>query len=343
MKATTTSRHEPHPIAVLLNANAKQVSPRVRDALSSVVPAGSLFVSRDAEEAHRIADTVMSRGVGTVFTGGGDGTFVSWVNHILDRVERHDAKAPRFGVLALGTGNAVAGMVGAGRPVEDLRRYMNGDVPSSRRVDLVTVEGRRTPFAGVGVAAAVLEDYNWLKRRLGRRVASGVKGYGLAIALRSAPRQILQRPVYCEIVNTGRTAWRVGPDGEPVGRPIERGDLLYSGPCMLAAGGTVPYYGFGLRAFPFAGRRPGAMQLRVATRIPVAALLANVSRIFAGEFSHPGLLDFMADRVSMSFDRPVPLQVGGDAEGSRERVEMGIAPRPVEVLDFRALARPAAA
>lgn len=343
MKATPTSRHEPHPIAVLLNANAKQVSPRVRDALSSLVPAGSLFVSRDPAEAHQIADTVISRGVATVFTGGGDGTFVSWVNHILDRVERQDAKAPRFGVLALGTGNAVAGMVGAGRPVEDLRRYMNGDVASSRRVDLVTVEGRRTPFAGLGVDAAVLEDYNWLKRRLGRRVASGVKGYGLAIALRSAPRQVLQRPTYCEIENTGGPAWRVGADGEPVGRPIERGDLLYAGPCMLAAGGTVPYYGFGLRAFPFAGRRPGAMQLRVATRIPVAALLANVVRIFSGEFSHPGLLDFMVDRVSISFDRPVPLQVGGDAEGARDRVDMGIAPRPVEVLDFRALARPAAA
>jgi diacylglycerol kinase family enzyme len=343
MKAIPISPHEPHPIAVLLNANAKQVNPRLRDALSSLVPAGSLFLSRDPEEAHRIADTVMSRGVGTVFTGGGDGTFVSWVNHILDRVERHDAPAPRFGVLALGTGNAVAGMVGAGRPVEDLRRYLSGDVAPSRRVDLVTVEGRRTPFAGVGVDAAVLEDYNWLKRRLGRHVASGVKGYGLAIALRSAPRQLLQRPVYCEIVNTGGPAWRIGPDGEPVGRPIEGGDLLYAGPCMLAAGGTVPYYGFGLKAFPFAGRRTGAMQFRIATRIPLPALLANVGRIFAGEFSHPGLLDFMVDRVSMSFDRPVPLQVGGDAEGSRDRLEMGIAPRSVQVLDFRALQRPAAA
>jgi hypothetical protein len=174
-------------------------------------------------------------------------------------------------------------------------------------------------------------------------VASGVKGYGLAIALRSAPRQLLQRPVYTEIVNAGGTAWRLGPDGEPVGRPIEHGDLLYAGPCMLAAGGTVPYYGFGLRAFPFAGRRPGSLQLRVATRIPVAALVANVSRIFSGEFAHPGLLDFQVDRVAMTFDRPLPLQVGGDAEGARDRLEMGVAPRPVEVLDFGAAQRPAAA
>ena len=31
----------------------------------------------------------------TVFTGGGDGTFVSWVNHILDRAEPPSAPAPR--------------------------------------------------------------------------------------------------------------------------------------------------------------------------------------------------------------------------------------------------------
>jgi len=343
LPATTSVRQTPDQTAVLLNANAKQVSPRVRQALSGLVPAGNLFLSRDPEEAHRIADAVMDRGFGTVFTGGGDGTFVSWVNHLLDRAELRSTRAPRFGVLALGTGNAVAGMVGAGRPVEDVRRYLSGDVPTSRRVDLVTVEGRRTPFAGVGVDAAVLSDYHWLKRRLGRRVASGVKGYGLAIALRSAPRQIFQRPTYCEIANTGRPAWRLGRDGEPVGRPVDTGELLYAGPCMLAAGSTVPYYGFGLKAFPFAGRRPGAMQLRVATRIPVPALLANVSRIFAGEFSHPGLMDFLADEVEMSFDRPVPLQVGGDAEGLRERVSFGLAPRPVEVLDFTPQARRLAA
>jgi diacylglycerol kinase family enzyme len=226
--------------------------------------------------------------------------------------------------------------------VDDLRSYLAGDVPSSRRVDLVTVEGRRTPFAGLGVDAAVLQDYHWLRRRLGNRLASGVKGYGLAIALRSAPRQIFQRPTYCEIVNTGGPAWRLGPGGEPTGRPLETGELLYAGPCMMAAAGTVPYYGFGLKAFPFAGRRAGSMQLRVATRIPVPALLANVPRIFAGEFAHPGLLDYLVDQVELSFDRPVPLQVGGDAEGRREKLCMGIARRPVEVLDFSPGARRAA-
>jgi diacylglycerol kinase family enzyme len=343
MLPSNTSRHLPEQTAVLLNANARQVSPSVRATLSGLVPAENLFFSRDHDDAHRIADTVMSRGFDTVFTGGGDGTFVSWVNHILDRAETHGTLAPRFGVLALGTGNAVAEMVGAGRPVDDLRRHLSGEVLPGRRLDLVTCDGRRTPFAGVGIDAAVLNDYGWLKERLGGRagrLASGLPGYGLAIAIRSAPRQFLQRKLaYCEILNTGSLAWRLDPSGERIGRAIDHGELLYAGPCMMAAGSTAPYYGFKLRAFPFAGRRRGTMQVRVTTRIPVPYMILNARKIFSGEFSHPGLLDFEADRVEMSFDRPVPYQVGGDAEGYREKLTLGIAPRSVELLDYAAGAR----
>ncbi len=234
MLQTATLRHFPEQTAVLLNANAKQVSPRVRETLSGLVPADNLFFSRDRDDAHRIADAVMSRGFDTVFTGGGDGTFVSWVNHILDRAETRDAPAPRFGILALGTGNAVAEMVGAGRPVDDLRRHVSGEVMPGRRLDLVTCDGRRTPFAGVGIDAAVLNDYNWLRTRLGAkagRLAAGMRGYSLAIALRSAPRQVFQRkPSYCEILNTGGAAWRLDPNGERMGRPIEHGELLVRRP-----------------------------------------------------------------------------------------------------------------
>jgi diacylglycerol kinase family enzyme len=338
-----TARRNQEQTAILLNANAKQVSTRVRDSLSGLVPAESLFFSRHRDDAHRIADEVVSRGFGTVFTGGGDGTFVSWVNHILDRAETRSVPSPRFGVLALGTGNAVAEMVGAGRPIDDLRRHLSGEVLPGRRLDLVSCEGRRTPFASVGLDAAVLNDYNWIRSRLGAkagRLARGMRGYGLAIALRSAPRQVFQRsPVHCEILNTGTPAWRLDSSGDRVGRPIENGELLYAGPCMLAAGSTVPYYGFKLRAFPFAGRRASTMNLRVFSRIPVPAMVLQARKIFSGEFQHEGLLDFEAEQVEMSFDRPVPFQMGGDAEGTRDSLTLGIARRSVELLDYRNGAR----
>ncbi len=332
-------------VAVLLNANAKAVNARVREALSQVVPHEHLFLSTSHEEASAIAEEVVSRRYRTVFTGGGDGTFVAWVNRILETAERRRAHPPRFGVLALGTGNAVAEMVGAAprRHADDLARYLRGEVGGVRRLDLLTCGGRRTPFAGLGVDAAVLNDYNWIRSRLAgtvfERLGLGATGYGLAIALRSAPRVLFERrPSYCEIVNVGRPAWRLDARGERIGRPIEHGELLHAGPCMLAAASTVPYYGLGLRAFPFAARARGMMHLRVATSIGVPTLLLNIPRIWSGGFSHEGLLDFHAERVALRFERPMPLQIGGDAEGWRDEVTFGMAATPVEIVDFGACA-----
>jgi diacylglycerol kinase family enzyme len=335
---------EPEPgaeVAVLLNANAKQVCPAVRRALSRIVAAEHLYLSSTHDEADAIAEHVVTRGYGTVFTGGGDGTFVSWVNRILEAAERLRGRPPRFGVLALGTGNAVAEVVGATphRHAEDLARYIRGEVPRTRRLELLSCDGRRTPFAGVGLDAAVLNDYNWLKDRLNgtplRRLGLGLSGYGLAIAIRSAPRQLVERrPAYCEIVNVGRPAWRLDAFGERIGRPVPHGELLYAGPVMLAAASTVPYYGLALRAFPFAERAPGMMQLRVATDVAVPTVLLNLSKIWAGTFAHPGLLDFHAERVALRFERPMPLQIGGDAEGWRDELTFGMSASPVEVVDF---------
>jgi diacylglycerol kinase family enzyme len=332
-------------VAVLLNSRAKQVNPDVRRALSAVLPDEHLFVSRSADEAVEIAEEVVSRRYRTVFTGGGDGTFVAWVNRILETAERRAARPPRFGVLALGTGNAVAEMVGADprRHVQDLARYVRGEVDRVRRLDLLTCDGRRTPFAGVGLDAAIMNDYNWIRGQLEdtpfRRLGQGVSGYGLAVALRSVPRFLAERrPTYCEIVNVGRPAWRLDAAGRRIGRPVGHGELLHAGPCTLAAASTVPYYGLGLRVFPFAERAPGMMQVRIATGIPLHTLLLNLPAIWAGEFSHPGLLDFHADRVSMRFEKPMPLQVGGDAEGWRDEVTFGMAANPVEIVDFGARA-----
>src|SRR5512140_1493937 len=223
----------PQDVAVLLNANAKQVNAGVCRALSSVLPDEHVYFSRSAD---------------------GDGTFVAWVNRILEAAERRAARPPRFGVLALGTGNAVAEMVGAEprRHVQDLARYVRGEIDGVRRLDLLTCDGRRTPFAGVGIDAAVLNDYNWIRTQLEdtplRRLGRGAPGYGLAVALRSVPRFLSERrATYCEVVNAGRPAWRLDATGSRIGRPIGHGELLYAGPCMLAAASTVPYYGLGLR------------------------------------------------------------------------------------------------
>jgi diacylglycerol kinase family enzyme len=332
----------PRGVAVLLNARARAVNQRVLRTLSLIVPREDLYVSHGEEEAAEIADWVVARRYQTVFTGGGDGTFVAWINRIIDASERRHQRAPRFGVLALGTGNAVAEMVGAtpSRHARDLSRFLAGEFPATRRVDLVTCEGRRTPFAGVGIDAAILNDYLWVKDQLAgtplQGLVNGVAGYGLAVALRSAPRKLLERrPSYCEIVNTGQQAWRLDGNGQRLGPAIGPGELLYAGPCMMAGASTVPFYGMRMRIFPHADKERGLMQVRVVSDPAVSTLLMNLHRIWSGDFAHEKVLDFHAEEVALRFERPMPLQVGGDAEGWRDAVTFGMAPAPVELVDFR--------
>src|SRR6185436_11110468 len=99
---------------------------------------------------------------------------------------------PRFGFLKLGTGNALAWVVGASG---SKRRSLAADIQrlredaGSRPVRFIEVEERIAPFAGFGVDAIVLQDYEHVKKRLLqtplRRVAPGALSYAVSSLTRS--------------------------------------------------------------------------------------------------------------------------------------------------------------
>ena len=352
--------HKAHErVAVLLNANAKSVSEGLRRELENFVPADDLFYSRTFDDARSIARTVLARGYRTVLTGGGDGTFVGFANSIIDaanaprglavgrggaalKLAPQEVQLPRFGVLKLGTGNAVAGLSGAsGRRVgvvEDILRARSGELSGTRQLHLLSVNGKRAPFTGLGYDAKVLNDYVDLKKAvaggpMGFAGAGGL-GYFCSIAGRTIPHFLFQRGApQVEVVNLGGPCSQIGPDGKPLGRDIAHGEILYKGPCKLAAAGTVPFYGFGFQIFPHALRSPGRFQLRL-TAMSVPTILGNLRKIWKGG-TPAGILDFHCEKVLLKFDRAMPLQTGGDAEGYRREVVVEMSEQPIELLDFR--------
>jgi hypothetical protein len=247
-------------------------------------------------------------------------------------------------VLKLGTGNAVADFGGASADrigvVEDILRARSGEASRSRALHLLSYEGKRAPFAGLGIDAALLNDYVWLKQSLkGSKLefaANGGFGYFCSVVGKTIPSYALARGTpNVEVINLGASAQQIGPDGKPLGRDIQRGEIIYKGPCKIAAAGTVPNYGFGFQIFPYALRAPGRFQLRL-TAISVPAVLANLRTLWRGGTPPDGVLDFHCEKVLIRFDRDMPLQVGGDAEGYRREVVFEMADRPLELLDFRA-------
>lgn len=330
-------------IAVVVNGNARSVTHEVISTLDQILLGGDLFVSRRLEDSNDIARTVISRGYGTVLTGGGDGTFTVMVTEVIKEARRQAKPLPRFGFLRLGTGNALAWVVGAsqakGRGLAADIQKLREDA-GSRPLRLVEVEGIMTPFCGFGVDAVVLRDYGEVKALLSKtmlkRWAAGPLSYSVASVTRSIPSYFLRRVPHCRITNDGAEAYRVGAKGGILGPPIGRGEIIYEGPARIASASTIPYFGFGFRFFPYAEERPDRMQLRVS-RIGPVEFVRNFPAIWRGEFDNPDVLfDYLVEKVTIEMDPPTAFQIGGDAHGDRARVQMSLSKEPIRLVDFYA-------
>jgi diacylglycerol kinase family enzyme len=333
-------------VAVVVNGNAKSVSDEVIETLDSILDQGDLFVSRRIEDSEAIARTLVDRGYGTILTGGGDGTFTVVVTAIVREAERRNLPLPRFGLLRLGTGNSLAWLLGSSRTGKgrttralevDIARLRND--AGSRELRLVEVDGMLAPFCGFGVDAIGLRDYHATRRFLSRgplrKLAAGALGYAVSATTRTIPGYLLRRTPHCRVVNRGGDAFRIGPKGSRLGAAIPAGALLYEGPAMMCSVGTIPYYGFGFRVFPYALDRDDRMQLRVSN-IGSIPFVMNASAIWNGEYENLELLhDYFVEAVEIEMDPPTPFQIGGDEAGERERVNVRLA-RPIRIVDFYA-------
>jgi len=318
--------------AVVLNANAGRVTPRLTRAIHQVVPQDRVFLTQSQDHARDVLRGCLNRRIGTVFAGGGDGTIIDTIN-TLQALSGDDAM-PSVGVLRLGTGNALAHWLGSGRPVRDLRRWEAGQVHRSVSVQMVEAEGTLFPFAGLGTDAAVLNDYNQIKTQAQgtwwQPMAKGLLGYLIAGYLKTVPNY-LRRPwqKVC-VTNLGQPAFRIGPDGREIGPPIPTGGRLYEGPVSVACCATTPLYGYGMRMFPHATNRAGRFQLRLI-RMNALQMARHVPSVWQGR-TPPGIFDYYADRVRVQFEDAMPYQLGGEAKGYRREITFSMAKVPVTLV-----------
>ncbi len=328
-------------VAVVVNGRAKSVNEEVISTLDRIMAGGDLFVSKSLSDARDIARLIIMRGYHTVLTGGGDGTFTVMVTEVVKEARRRAAALPRFGLLKLGTGNALAWVVGASsRGIGDLQADIDRLMTDagSRPIHLVEVEGRIAPFCGLGFDAALLADYAKMRSLLGRTplkaVSNGFLSYALAAAMHTIPMAVLGPMPHLRVINAGGEAYRLGSRGTRVGAPFTKGDTIYEGPARLAALSTIPYYGFGFRVFPYANERPDRMNLRITT-ITAGPFVRNAKAIWRGEYeSSEHLFDFLVEAVDIEIDPVKPLQIGGDYIGERSHVHAALTEEQIRLVDF---------
>lgn len=335
----TRPQLSPRRVAVVLNVNARKVDDETVGWMRAVVPREDLVVSRSVDEVALIAERLVRDGYDAVLWGGGDGTFAAGVAALATACERRGRDLPEVGVLRLGTGNALAETVGAGAATPDgLALDLSRARAHARRQKLamLSVEGRPSMFCGFGLDAQILDDFGktvgMLKRfGLADRVQSANVRYFLAVAGRSIPRFIVSPRPEVVAINRGAPALRVNVDGEPVGKPIPAGRVLWRGEATLAAAATIPFYGLAMKMFPHAQRMPGRFNLRLSDASTVEAL-GHLPGVWQGRYQGQHIHDFLVDRVELMLARPAPFQSGGDLVGTRSSVTIGLWDRHVEVI-----------
>ena len=320
---------------LLLNANAGRMKRPLVRALTKAAPGAVVFFTHSLEEAQDAIEAAIESEILTLFAGGGDGTIIDLANRLL-RYEH----APRLGILRLGTGNALATWVGARNPVDDLKAWAAGEAFREIPMRFVTAEGEAFPFAGLGWDAAVLNDYRWAKQYL-KGTPFEAKPYHLPTYLaaafgRTVPRYTVtnRRPPLVTIEVLEGTGCRVDKVGHPIGPEVEAGDVLYKGPAHMVAFGTTPYYGYAMKMLPHACLEDDWFHLRISA-LSMSTAINHLHNLWTGDFEDERLFDFLVKKVRVSFDQEVPYQVGGDARGLRQVIELALGPLALPVLSFR--------
>ena len=230
-------------------------------------------------------------------------------------------------------------------------------------------------FAGVGFDSLLLQDFKdvkaWSVRKgILRETLGSVTGYVVALVSKTLPKCIQRNAhqIQVEITSTDPHAvWIDHRRGDVVRKltSATQGDatppmptLVYKGTAGIVAAGTSPYYGGGLRLFPFARMTLDKMHLRVGRIHPLRGFL-QIPRIFRGSYrdTRPGsfgCLDFLASDFTVSV-RPTttditiaeedttattpkkkgyPLQHSGEAIGSCDQFRLRVVPSPVKFITF---------
>lgn len=328
----------PRRCAVLLNANAKRVDDRVVQDLRSVVRDDDLFVSTCLRSAETCVRRILETGHRALLLGGGDGTIAAGLN-LLARVGAepgHRRRAlPDLGVLRLGTGNALASLSRAGRPLEDATRVLAGDALETSPLRVLEVEGHGElfPFGSLGYDAQLLNDYvnvvEGARTAWGRRLAKSVAGYVYAVGTRTIPAELRRPATEVRVVSRGRASLLDPETLEEI--PLDASAPLFEGVARAVLVGTTPYYGYGFRVLPYAGRRGDRFHLRVSTA-SIPYLIGRLPQLWRGTLRSSRLVDFLVEDVEVETSQPLPLQLSGDAWGQTDRARIRLSDRTFRLL-----------
>ncbi|MCU0821899.1 MAG: hypothetical protein MUC95_05430 [Spirochaetes bacterium] len=326
--------------------NAKKVNKGILRLFYQHVDETDLYITHNFNECDQGLDDIIKKKYPLIFCGGGDGTVMRIIEQYclkLRELKKRGKKysMPKFGILKLGTGNALAGvlgMPGKAEPINLVNRAIDGEM-SFKKFNIIESGSRMFHFGGIGIDALVLNDYLDIKKRFSKgfmyRISNTLAGYFAAIFLKSIPKILFRGfKLKVRIVNESSSpVYRVGHSAGIADAGIKKGSVIYEGSADAVIFGTTSDFGYKLKVMPFAFVKPGYFHLRIANT-GVFKLLANLRSLWLGTIESPGIHDYLADNIKIYISNPAPLELGGDPEGYVSEIELKVSEFTQEFLSL---------
>ena len=313
-------------VALILNGRARRVDQALQAHFKELLGAEHVFAPTSLENLTKDAEKIVQEAYDVILTAGGDGTFSRAADAIGLAAKVQEQAVPRFGFLKLGTGNALSYDLGASgsspkQLAQDIELAQSSQTPC-KNLQFVETEGRVGPFGGLGVDANILNDYEHFKTKCSGTpwafLGTGLFGYFISSTFMSVPRLLFKRSPRFKVFVGASEATSILPDGTT--KQLAPGTLLFDGPARLVAAATIPYYGYGLKAFPHA-EDGQSLHLRIAS-LGVFELIWNLRKIWLGSYKSPNFLDFKGLDFRIESDVPTPFHIAGDVLGMRQSVAL---------------------
>jgi diacylglycerol kinase family enzyme len=326
-------------VAVILNRNARRFSNSLIDDISRIIPRNRIWATGSLAEARDAVSEVLAGGFDVIFAGGGDGTIVTTISAIRDVVRSgKNLPVPPIGILKLGTGNAWTYAVGVKSGLGQLAHVVKGGYYSNAPSCLIDVGGFLCPFAGMGWDAHILNDYYDLNKEYRHSLLAPVMknlfGYFMAAATRTIPKFVEGANIpEVEVTFTGSRLYK--PDRRGNYFPItDRHDtIIYHGPASIVAAGTIPFFGYKMRAFPYAAKVPGTMHLRIVN-LDTGDAVRHLRKIWKGTYFSSDIIDYLADGIRITSAQDQPIEIGGDPMGYTRSVDFAVSDFTVTIVAF---------
>jgi len=326
-------------IAILLNDNARNVNDSIKKQVEGLIPRKNIFYTKSLEEADATIARILNMNFTHVFTGGGDGTLVYFVNKMkeIKKSAKLKKKLPIVGVLKLGTGNAIAIYTNSGKKItNDLREVIKGGHYKTKPVRFIKLDNKYFTFGGFGTDALILNDYNMMKSIKNKTLRwpfLGLKGYFTSALLVTLPKTVLKSRNTIEIYANNDEVYKVSQSIGFKKISVKRGDLIYKGDFTLVPIGSTPYFGYGLKILPYASKKEGYFQIRVINVSPLL-MFYKVFMIWNGIYEGDDIVDFLVNDVTIKFSKDTPFQISGDAAGYKKETRISLSNEEIDFIDF---------